>query len=170
MSQYMNGMSSSRKLLGFGLPPSPSHVIAEVRKFCVQIVHVVIGPPSQGFHSIKWGSTFRWAILGWSVFGKSIMWICTNTGAKVTVIWEEAFLTIPRRDQPLRLKGEPTRVTSVDKEPQCKPGCYGVTFKIQGRVIKHDTLVVSGLCADAIIGCDIINRYHLSYDASKWHV
>ena len=77
MSQYMNGMSSSRTLLCFGLPSSPSHVIIEVRKFCVQIVYVVIGPPSEGFHSIKWGSTFRWAILGWSVFGKSIKWICT---------------------------------------------------------------------------------------------
>ena len=53
MSQYMNGMSSSRTLLGFGLPPSPSYIIIEVRKFCVQIVYVVIGPPSEGFHSIK---------------------------------------------------------------------------------------------------------------------
>ena len=62
------------------------------------------------------------------------------------------------------------RITGVDKKPLCIRGCYGVTFKIQGRVIRHDTLVVSGLCADAIIGCDIINRYHLSYDASKRHV
>ena len=88
----------------------------------------------------------------------------------MTVISEDAFLNIPRKNQPQRLEGEPMGLTGVDKKPLCIRGCYGVTFRIHGRVIKHDTLVVSGLCADAIIGCDIINRYHLSYDASKQHV
>ena len=80
-----------------------------------------------------------------------------DTGAAVTVKLEEAFLSIPRRDQPQSLEGEPMRVTGVDKKTLCIQGCYGVTFKIQGRVIKHDTLVVSGFCADAVIGCDVIN-------------
>ena len=53
MSQSMNGMSSSRTLLGFGSPPFHFLVIIEVRKFCVQIVYIVIGPPSEGFYSIK---------------------------------------------------------------------------------------------------------------------
>ena len=102
-----------------------------------------------------------------SVQGGTKLAALYDTRAAVTVISEEAFLNIPRKDQPLRLEGEPTRITGIVKKPLCIRGCYGVTFKIQGRVIKHDTLVVSGLCVDAIIGCDIINRYHLSYDASK---
>ena len=39
--------------------------------------------------------------------------------AAVTVISENAFLNIPRKDQLLRLKGEPTRIPGVDKKPLC---------------------------------------------------
>ncbi len=97
-------------------------------------------------------------------FSRMSMVALYDTGADVCCISEEAFNRIPKHLQPRPIGHKAPRFRAANGEILPTLGKYCLQFKIGDKEIRHVFYKVRQLGDDAIIGIDLIHRYHLNYN------